>query len=251
MDSQTIKLLIDLHKNNERQGPGGDEETKLAVRLAGLDPSHKLKIADIGCGTGASTLLLAKELNAEITAVDFLQEFLEILQERARNSNLENKITILNCSMDALPFTGEEFDVIWSEGAIYNMGFESGIKAWHSFLKPGGKLVVSEITWLTSDPPQEIKSYWDKAYPEIDTASAKMGILENNGYIPEGYFILPQHCWLENYYNPLKNSFDDFLERNKYSDKAKKIIEQEKEEIAVYNRFKEYYSYGVYVAGKK
>jgi len=71
MDVLQIQLLIDLHKLNFRQGPGGEVETKKALMLAGLDKSRPLKIADIGCGPGALTIQLAKELDAEITAVDF------------------------------------------------------------------------------------------------------------------------------------------------------------------------------------
>lgn len=51
----------------------------------------------------------------------FLSEFLEELQTRASDHFVADKITALSCSMDALSFADEEFDVIWSEGAIYNM----------------------------------------------------------------------------------------------------------------------------------
>lgn len=250
MDDVQIELLIDLHRSNFRQGPGGEAETTQALMLAGLDTSRPLKIADIGCGTGASTIQLAKELNAEITAVDFLPEFLEELQTRARKHGVADKTTTLHCSMDALPFADEEFDVIWSEGAIYNMGFEAGVSAWRRFLKSGGKLIVSEITWLTADRPSGLQSHWDAEYPEIDVASAKIGILERHGYIPEGYFYLPTSCWIDNYYQPMQNDFTAFLKRNGESDRAKKIIECEKAEIALYEKYGEYYSYGVYIARK-
>jgi len=46
-----MQLLVDLHKSQFRQGPGGEAETKRAMELAGLDRSRHLKIADIGCGT--------------------------------------------------------------------------------------------------------------------------------------------------------------------------------------------------------
>lgn len=242
------QLLIDLHRPAERQGPGGDSESKRAMVLAGLDRSRSLKIADIGCGTGASAILLARELDADITAVDFLPEFLDELQTRANDYGVSDRITTLNCSMDALPFEEDEFDVIWSEGAVYNMGFEAGVSAWRRFLKPGGKLIVSEITWLSAARPPEIQSYWEALYPEIDVASAKIGLLERHSYSPEGYFILPPHCWLENYYYPMQSRFDVFLERHGHSDEARSMVDAERSEIALYERFRDYYGYGVYVA---
>ena len=250
MDRSELQLLVDLHKRAERQGPGGAVETSQALALAGLNRSRPLKIADIGCGTGASTILLAKELDAEITAVDFLPEFLEELQTRAEEHGVADKITTLNCSMDALPFSNEEFDVIWSEGAVYNMGFEAGISAWSRYLKPGGKLIVSEITWLGATRPPELQSHWEKEYPEIDVASAKIGILERHGYVPEAYFFLPPNCWFENYYRPMQARFDAFLKRHGRSDQAKSIVDAEKLEIALYEKYRDYYSYVVYIAKK-
>tara|TARA_R110000787_G_scaffold220067_1_gene328773 strand:- start:1174 stop:1845 length:672 start_codon:yes stop_codon:yes gene_type:complete len=218
------------------------------MELAGLDRSRPLKIADIGCGTGASTILLAKTLVADITAVDFLPEFLDELQARASAHGVADRITTLNCSMDALPFEEGEFDVIWSEGAVYSMGFEAGVSAWRQFLKPGGKLIVSEITWLSETRPTELQSHWQTEYPEIDVASAKIGILERHGYSPEAYFVLPAHCWLDNYYRPMQRQLDAFLERHDASDEAVAIVEAEQREISLYEKYCDYYSYGVYVS---
>jgi hypothetical protein len=130
------------------------------------------------------------------------------------------------------------------------MGFEAGVSAWRRFLKPGGKLIVSEITWLSATRPIELQSHWEGEYPEIDVASAKIGILQRNGYSPEAYFVLPSHCWLENYYRPMQNRFEAFLERHGRSNPAKAIVEAEKHEIALYEKYRVYYSYGVYVAKK-
>ncbi|WP_029897170.1 class I SAM-dependent methyltransferase [Desulfohalovibrio reitneri] len=245
-----LELLVDLHRGAARQGPGGEAETKLALDLARVDRSRPLRIVDIGCGTGASTLLLAKELNAEITAVDFLQEFLDELRSRAHEQGVLDKIATVNCSMDALPFAEGEFDVIWSEGAIYNMGFEAGVSAWRRFLKPGGKLVVSEITWLTAARPPEIQAHWEREYPEVDVASAKLESLERHGYSPGAFFVLPRHCWTEAYYHPLLSRFEGFLDRHGQSEAARRIVAAEKDEIALYERYGAYYSYGVYVSGK-
>lgn len=245
-----FSLLIDLHKAMQRQGPGGQEVTSKAMELADLSHVEPLRIADIGCGTGASTLQLAQSLNAEITAVDFLPEFIEVLQVNAAAAGLSDSIKPLVCSMDALPFTEREYDVLWSEGAIYNMGFERGVKAWRPFLKPGGLLIVSEITWTSDRRPLAIQQYWDEAYPEIDTASSKMSVLEKSGYAPLAYFTLPENSWMENYYRPLQNSFPGFLTRHPDNEDAVAIVEAEKEEIALYERYKSFYSYGMYIARK-
>lgn len=247
---EDYQLLIDLHKNANRQGPGGDAETEMAIALSGIDRSAPLKIADIGCGTGASTLLLAQRLNARITAVDFLQEFLEVLEGRAEKHGVTEKISTLCCSMEDLPFEDEEFDVIWSEGAIYNIGFERGVTDWNRYLKAGGLLVASEITWITGSRPPELQKYWDEEYPEIDEASSKVGVLEKNGFSPIGYFVLPKHCWLDNYYQPMQESFGDFLGRNGNSDEARAIVTAENREIELYEKYRNFYSYGVYIARK-
>jgi ubiquinone/menaquinone biosynthesis C-methylase UbiE len=244
----TMELLIDLHKRNARQGPGSQAATERAIELAGLGADPALRIADIGCGTGASTLTLARRLGGRITAVDFLQEFLDVLVEQAAAAGLDDRIETHCGPMESLPFADAELDVIWAEGAIYNIGFETGIRDWRRFLKPGGVLVASEITWLTAERPDEITAHWQAEYPQIDTASAKMAQLEQHGYRPTGYFVLPETCWLDDYYRPLQAGFADFMARHPDDAEAKVIVEAEEEEIALYEQCRAYYSYGVYIA---
>lgn len=245
------KLLIDLHKQGHRQGPGGDAETELALNLSMIDRNATLKIADIGCGTGASTLLLAQLLKkSHITAVDFLQDFLDILNKEAENAGVADRISTLARSMDDLPFADEEFDIIWSEGAIYNIGFEKGVQDWRRFLKTNGILVASEITWISDSRPSEIQTHWDNEYPEINLASAKIRVLEKHGYSPIGYFVLPEHCWQDEYYRPMQASFDDFLNRNGNTEDARAIVAAEGHEIDLYEKNKAHVSYGVYIARK-
>ena len=243
-----LSLLVDLHREGQRQGPGGDDETRLAITLSGLSGRRGLKIVDIGCGTGASTLVLAKALDASVTAVDFLPDFLRDLEIAAERQNLTKRIETLAASMDALPFAEQSFDAIWSEGAIYNIGFADGIQAWRRFLKPDGILAVSELTWLTKARPAELEQHWNREYPEVDTASAKMAILEDSGFSPMGYFALPKRCWLDNYYRPMQDRFEAFLERNDNSEAAAAIVAAEEHEIALYERHSAFVSYGYYVA---
>ena len=243
-----LELLTDLHRGGTRQGPGGDDETRLAIELSGLRDATDLQLADIGCGTGASTFVLAEELDTKIVAVDFLPDFLHLLDTGATQRGLADRITSLATSMDALPFDDDSLDAIWSEGAIYNIGFETGIRSWRRFLKPGGILAVSEITWLTADRPAELDQHWNAEYPEVATASSKFAALEQQGYSPIGYFALPEHCWLDKYYRPMQQRFADFLTRHEHSDAARAIVDAERHEIDLYERFSPYVSYGYYIA---
>ena len=245
-----LRLLIDLHGDGPRQGPGGEDETRLAVMLSGLKGATGLRVADIGCGTGASTRVLAAELDARIAAVDLVPGFLASLEAAAERAGVGDRITPLAASMEALPFEDASLDAIWSEGAIYNIGFAAGVEAWRRFLKPGGVLALSELTWLTDRRPAELQAHWDREYPEVDTASAKMAVLERLGFSPTGYFALPGHCWLDNYYGPLRQRFPAFLRRNGSSEAARAIVAAEEAEISLYERYREFVSYGYYIARK-
>ncbi len=245
-----LELLIDFHQEAKRQGPGSTADTLRALDLIEISKNKDLKIADIGCGSGAQTITLAQNTAGQITAVDLFPEFLKKLDLKAEAKGLENKIKTVEKSMDNLNFKKEEFDIIWSEGAIYIMGFAAGIKSWKKFIKAGGYLAVSEITWLSQKRPAEIEKHWQSEYPEIDTASNKFKILEKNGFSPVGYFVLPQSSWLDNYYNPIEERFENFLKKHNHSEIAEEIVESERKEIKLYKKYKEYLSYGFYIAKK-
>lgn len=243
-----LPLLIDLHLGAERQGPGSPACTRRAIELAGLRERRALRIADVGCGTGASTLVLARELDARITAIDLLPEFLAALRERAAAAGLTDRIATVTATMASLPFADASFDVVWSEGAIYHVGFADGARRWRRLLVPGGILAVTELTWLTDRRPAALASYWAERYAEVGTASSKLAVLEGSGYRPLGYFVLPQDCWLDGYYGPMRDRFAAFVARNGSSDAARAVVRAEEAEIALYERYRSFVGYGFYVA---
>jgi len=245
-----LQLLVDLHKNNYRQGPGSDDITKQILDWTDLENKTDLQVADIGCGTGASTFVLANKLNAKITAIDLFPEFLDKLQTKAKELNLKQKISIKAESMDDLSFAKNSLDLILSEGAIYNMGFQKGLKYWQQFLKTGGFMGISEIIWLTEHRPEEIQNHWQTEYPQIDTLENKIKILETAGFSLVNSLVLPKTAWLENYYQPLEKGFAEFLNRNNNSKEAQEILKSEETEIKLYHKYSDYFSYGYFLAKK-
>ena len=243
-----LDLIIELHRGTTRQGPGSENTTLKALRFINPSATDKLQIADLGCGAGGQTLTLAQHTNSEITAVDLFPDFLEALDKKAEELGLQHQINTVEASMDDLPFGNEAFDIIWAEGAIYNIGFEKGIKDLKKYLKIGGHIAVSEITWIRNQRPEAISSYWESAYPEIDVASKKISVLEDNGYSLVGYFYLDKEDWLDNYYDELRSKLPAFLTQYNHSELAQKVVRENEEEIRLYEQYQDYYSYGFYIA---
>lgn len=131
--------------------------------------------------------MLARHLDGTITAVDLLPEMIEELEARMRRAGLDDRVTALVGSMDDLPFRDGEFDIIWAEGSIYNIGFERGLAEWRRFLQAGGVIAVTECSWLSGARLPESK-FIRENFPDIDTPSAKIRILEETGYAPAGAF---------------------------------------------------------------
>ena len=256
MDDQTksihefdLELICEYFTHLERQGPGSPEVTLKALSfIDNLD--DKSLIADIGCGTGGQTMTLAQHAPGSITGVDLFPVFIDLFNQNAEKHHLQDRVKGMVESMDGLSFADETLDLIWSEGAIYNIGFERGLVQWRKFIKPGGFIAVSEASWFTEKRPDEIDAFWKDAYPGIDTIPNKVAQMQKAGYIPVATFILPENCWIEHFYAPQVDAERIFLEKNKGNRAAAEFIENQRHETRLYYKYKDYYGYVFYI-GKK
>ncbi|MBK5721468.1 class I SAM-dependent methyltransferase, partial [Dysgonomonas sp. Marseille-P4677] len=212
--------------------------------------TDKSLIADIGCGTGGQTMTLVKHIQGQITALDLFPDFINILNHNAEQSDLQDRVKGIVGSMDNLPFQNEELDLIWSEGAIYNIGFERGLNEWRKYLKTGGYIAVSESSWFTDECPAEINDFWMNAYPEIDTIPNQVAKIHKAGYLPVATFILPENCWTENYFAPNIVAQKVFLDKYAGDITAEDFVASEKYEAELYYKYKEYYGYTFFIAKK-
>lgn len=243
-----INIIHEYFSNVERQAPGSPEITIKALSfIEGLTESSK--IADVGCGTGGQTLVLGQNLPCKITGIDLCADYIHQLNQNAQKLNLNNRVKGVVGDMKALPFQEEEFDLIWSEGAIYNIGFERGLNEWKKFLKKGGCIAVTENTWFTEERPAEIQNFWQAAYPEINTISNKVAQMQKAGYLPIATFILPDTCWTK-YYSAMQATQESFLQKYNNSKAAEDFINYQRYEANLYHKYKSYYGYVFYI-GKK
>ena len=244
-----VNLICEYYSSIERQGPGSPDVTKKALSfIDNLNAGSK--IADIGCGTGGQTMVLAENTKGNITGIDLYPTFIDLFNNNAHKHNVQNRVKGSVCSMENLPFQSEELDLIWSEGAIYNIGFERGLKEWNTFLKKGGYIAVTEISWFTDKRPTEIDAFWKNEYAEIDTIPNKIEIMQKSGYIPVASFILPENCWTEHYYIPQVKAQKIFLNKYKGNKTAEELVVNQQHEAQIYSKYKEYYGYVFYI-GKK
>jgi ubiquinone/menaquinone biosynthesis C-methylase UbiE len=123
-------------------------------------------------------MVLGANTQCRITGVDMFEKFITIFNQNSAKHKFGERVKGVRGDMEKLSFADQELDLIWSEGAIYNIGFEKGLREWSRFLKSGGYISVSEATWFTTERPAEINNYWIDAYPQIDTISNKVSIME-------------------------------------------------------------------------
>ncbi|HWN57767.1 MAG TPA: class I SAM-dependent methyltransferase [Methylomirabilota bacterium] len=244
-----MSLFRELTEGLPRQGPGSSEATLRALGLTRQLPEHP-KILDVGCGPGAQTIELARATNGEIIAVDIRQRFLDELTERARDAGVMPQITTVNASMFDMSFPAESFDLIWSEGAIYIAGFAAGLSAWRRFLKPGGWLAVSELSWLVPNPPAEATQFWARKYPAMNSIERNCQIVSDTGYVDADGFVIPAQDWWDNYYGPGETRVAALRTKYASDPDTLAILEETQREYDLYRAHSDAYGYVFFVMRK-
>ena len=234
-----------IHSGLPREGPGDNQSTRRAYMMLKDLPKNP-RILDVGCGPGMQTVELAKLSGGQIVALDFHEPFLEQLKEAAKKEGVNNRVKAVKGDMRNLKFEDGSFDVVWSEGAIFIIGFENGLREWKRLLTPQGYVVVSELCWLKHDVPQEAKDYMMQMYPVIKTIEENIEIIQNSGYRLVGFFVLPSKSWWDNYYNPIEAKLPSLKARYK-DDKALQVIAYEETEIEMFRKYSDYYGYVFYI----
>ena len=250
MNLELPDIFFEIFNNLPRGGPGDNESTRKAFSLL-RDLPESVHILDIGCGPGMQTIELAKLINGQIIALDNHQPFLDKLNNEAKREGLENKIKTVNNSMFSMDFKKEQFDVIWSEGAVFIYGFEKALKDWRIFIKKEGYFTISEIAWISPHPPQEIKEFFDQEYPPMKTNEENIEIIEENNYNLISSFNLPESSWWNYYYVPYEKQVSAL--KKKYQDNKEKIsfLDNALIEIELFRKYSKYYGNVFYIMQKQ
>ncbi len=199
-----------IHAGLKKQGPGDDATTLRALEMLTPLPDAP-RILDLGCGPGRQTLALLRATTGLVRAVDALPPFLEQLEASVVAAGFADRVTTWQRSMGALEAPEWEdgcADLVWSEGAIYNIGFDEGLAHWRRLLVPGGGLALTEATWLDGTPSERVRTFWDREYPAMRTRGANRQAVEAAGFELVGDFVVPEATWWDDYYTPIERRLD-------------------------------------------
>lgn len=180
-----------------------------------LPELDKPRILDIGCGSGVPTMELARLCNGQIIGVDIDQSLLDNLTEKVRKAKLSTQVHTLKWSLFKLDFPDESFDIIWSEGSIFAIGFKRGLKEWKRFIKPEGYLVVHDRLKHNTQKREQITLC---------------------GYHLIKYFILPGDTWWKEYYNPLENYISRIRRKYRNDPAVLSACDTEQREIDMFKK---------------
>jgi ubiquinone/menaquinone biosynthesis C-methylase UbiE len=235
-----------IHSGLPREGPGDNKSTQRAYRMLKDLPKNPC-ILDVGCGPGMQTVELAKLSSGQIVALDSHEPFLKQLREAIKKEGVEDRVKAVKGDMCNIKFDDDSFDVVWSEGAIFIIGFEKGLREWRRLLTPGGYVVVSELSWLKHDAPKEAKDYMMQMYPVIKTIEGNIEIIQHSGYRSVGSFVLPSKSWWDNYYTPIATKLPSLKGQYKNDKEAMQVIAYEETEIEMFRKYSDYYGYVFYI----
>ncbi|GLT19625.1 transcriptional regulator [Vibrio zhanjiangensis] len=213
----------------ERWGPGSTQDSLKALNL--ISPESISQVLEIGFGKGLSTILLAENSRAHITAVDNEPMAIEHLHQRIQSLNLAERISPVCASMTELPFKEKSFDAIWAESCVYIMGMENALKQWKPLLKDQGMLMVSDLVWLTDTPDDDAMKFWLADYPDISSIPERLKLFKQQGYEVVEHFSLDVAAW-KNYWQPLEQR----IEALKPSMPNSQAIADIEKEISIYEK---------------
>ena len=240
------KYFKEIFEELPRQGPGTRESTERALKSIPL-LNRENRILDVGSGTGAQTIDLAKATEAHITAIDNHPAFVEKLVKRSTELGFDKRIAAQVGDMADLKFPDESFDVVWSEGAIFVIGFAQGLSSWRRLLKPGGHMVISEYCWFKDNPPKELVELHFDGCPEAGTVAARKKDIDAQGYNLIDEFVLPAAGWWENFYDPLGHVLERFREKHSGNAEALEVATRCQLEIDLCRKYSDFFGYVFFV----
>jgi len=240
------EIFFEVYVPLPRQGPGNRACAEEALGLCrDLPPSPA--VLDLGCGVGGQTLHLAALTSGSIVAIDSHAPNIERLQATVVERGLAKRVRPVVGDMANPYVPPESFDLIWSEGALYNIGIENALRVCHGLLRPGGHLAFTDAVWRKESPPPEVKASFDLDYPIMGKVPDVLAAIDRTGFLLVDHFTLPDEAWRDDFYTPMERRIE--VLRGKYAGdvEALGVLDQLAQEPEMHRRHSDYYAYEFFV----
>lgn len=242
------EIFFKVYENLPRQGPGNRVCAARALRLC-RELQESPAILDLGCGVGGQTFHLVEELGSgTILAIDSHAPSIEQLQKGIEERRLAHRIRAIVGDMAHPQQPPESFDLIWSEGALYNIGLRNALRVCHGLLRPGGYLAFTDAIWRKENPPPVVKACFDLDYPTMGSLDDDLAAIQDCGFELIGHFPLPDEAWWSDFYTPMEARIGELREQYANDADALTILDQLAEEPDMHRRYSDYYAYVFFVA---
>ena len=149
-----------------------------------------------------------------------------------------------------MDFEENTFDIIWSEGALYFMGFQNGLRRCRQLLKDEGFLAVTEVVYLLPDRPDAVTQFFANEYPDIKDIKTNIELIQSEGLHLIANFTLPESAWLDSYYTPMEAELSRLDQKYRDNKIAEDVFESLRAEIDLYKKYSKYYGYEFFVMQK-
>lgn len=243
------QALFDFFEKMPRQGPGSPLLTeRLLQKFRSLLPPNPVA-ADMGCGSGAATLILARQ-GISVTGVDIHGPFLEELMRKADQEGLKHLVKTRQSSMIETGFGEDSLDLIWSEGALFTVGLENAFQVFWPILKKGGLLGISDCFLFQENVPDEVRKQWDEWDPHIKTVAESLKIAERLGYRFLHSERLTPEMWEESYFQPMKQVIMSIEADPNSSPGLREMARTNRHEIDFFRQYNGYYGYVFHILQK-
>lgn len=115
--------------------------------LQSLLPAAPARVADLGCGTGTISVLLA-EHGYDVAGVDLSPRMVERAHAKADAAGCSIQFHVGDASEP--PLTAAAFDVVFARHVVWALPEPgSALERWADLLTPGGRFVLVEGLWAT------------------------------------------------------------------------------------------------------
>lgn len=183
MADNPVSIIRDIQSYYRERAANGKYATSPDFNLREVENDYLsrqlgdgLRVLDVGCGTGYSTLCHAARWKSDFTGIDFVPEMVKSARAMVGEFSLSGKVHFDEGDVTKLAYPDASFDVVISQRCLLNLPNReaqwTALKEVARVLRPGGRYLMLEGTLQGLNSLNELRlSFGLDAIPEAEGAN--------------------------------------------------------------------------------